>query len=219
MWFLWNPRTRRGEVQVSMYKLHWHISGVNLMTLGTCTFLSFSFCVMIMGPLPKMCATALLVVGVKHIHNNEARDESGDTNSSCWECAYSLLCAVWGYIHLVMSTIPSHYSKAFVHQRFRKALSIVQHHSSTLEPTKDQRLEVHYTLFSLLSCVIHWRWDNSCMHFSSKLPLETWIVNDLAYLTLWDEPNGKQGLHWNAPWAYRAIYTGTPGSSLKALVH
>lgn len=53
------------------------------MTLGTCRFLSFSFYVMIMGPLPKMCATALLVVGVKHIHNNEARDESGDTNSSC----------------------------------------------------------------------------------------------------------------------------------------
>lgn len=47
-----------------------------------------------------------------------------------------------GVIHLVMSTIPSHYSKPFVHQRFRKALSIVQHYSSSLEPTKDQRLEV-----------------------------------------------------------------------------
>ncbi|KAJ8659379.1 hypothetical protein O0I10_004741 [Lichtheimia ornata] len=49
-----------------------------------------------------------------------------------------------------MSTIPSHYSKAFVHQRFRKALSIVQHYSSSLEPSKDQRLEL-YALFKQAS--------------------------------------------------------------------
>lgn len=61
-----------------------------------------------------------------------------------------------GVVHLVMSTIPSHYSKAFVHQRFRKALSIVQHYSSSLEPSKDQRLEV----ISLSLCyypTLQWR--------------------------------------------------------------